>query len=454
MTATTMLGAATGDADQARAVEAALVRGLRDSVAERLAEANRLAERLTGAPLTEAERAGTVARLVAEVLDEHANTSLAAGSPLLAPHAEARIGQAVRDRLLGLGGLEPLLHDRNIEDILVNGYDKVHVRYADGTRAPLPAFCDSDEDLIALIRMIAARSGNEERRFDRGSPMVSCMLPDGSRLFATMAVSAWPTLAIRRHRYTRVSLPELAAMGLLTDAQVEFFTAAVRARLNIMIAGAMRVGKTTFLRGLSSAIPAWERIITVEDIAELRLEDDPAHPDTVPLQAREANLEGEGEVSLDALIRAAMRMSPDRVIVGEIRGGQELLAAMNAMSLGTDGSIATIHASSSKGVFGKLVNFAAQSAERLDAPATHAMAADALDLVVHVGFSRERTRVVTSVREVVGFDGTQIMSNELYRPGPDRRAVPGAPPSEELLDRLVEAGLDPSWIQQHGGWTR
>ena len=454
MSAPTLVHARAGGDDDAHAAEAALVRRLRDTVGERLAEANRVAERVTGAPLSALERAATVDRLVAETLDEHANASLAAAMPLLAPQVESRIGQAVRDRLLGLGGLEPLLNNPNIEDIKANGCDNVHVTYADGTRAQVPAFCDSDDDLIALIRMVAARSGNEERRFDRGSPMVSCMLPDGSRLFATMAVSPRPTLTIRRHRYTRVTLPELAAMGLFCQAQAEFLAAAVRARLNIMIAGAMGVGKTTLLRGLTSAIPAWERIITVEDIAELRLQDDPGHPDTIALQAREANLEGEGEVSLDALIRAAMRMTPDRVIVGEIRGGRELLAAMNAMSLGTDGSMTTIHAASSKGVFGKLVNFAAQSTERLDAPATHAMAADALDLVVHLGRDHDRARVLTSVREVVGFDGTQVVTNELYRPGPDRRAVPGAPPSEELLDRLIEAGLDPSWNHQHGGWTR
>jgi pilus assembly protein CpaF len=455
MSAPTLTSSYAAGDDGDRAAETVLARELRAAVADRLAEASRLAERVTGAPMTHAERTDAVHRLVMEALDGHANASLSAGRSLLTPQVEARIGQAIRDRFLGLGGLERHINDPSVEDIRGNGCDQITIRRADGSRVQVEPVADSDEDLIDLLRMVAARSGNEERRFDRGNPMVSVVLADGSRLFAVMSVSSRPLFAIRRHRFRRTTLAELAGLGLMDQALVELFAAAVRARLNFMVAGPAGVGKTTFVRALASEIPSWERIVTVEDVAELRLDEDPAHPDAAALQAREANLEGEGAISLGQLIRGALRMSPDRVIVGEVRGGEELLAALNAMSMGTDGSMATIHASSSRGVFGKLIAYAAQSAEKLDAAATNAMVGDALDLVVHIGYTRDGQRVVTSVREVTGCDGGQVTSNELFRPGADRRAVPGSPPSGELLDRLIDAGLDPAWLHAcGGGWTR
>src|SRR5205814_6432694 len=203
-------------------------------------------------------------------------------------------------------------------------------------------------------------------------------------------------------------------------------------RLNIVISGPTGAGTTTFLRALASVIAADERIITIEDTYELGFDLDPAHPNVVALQAREANVEGEGAVDLAALFRNGLRMLPDRVFVGEVRGN-EVIPLLNAMSQGNDGSMSTIHASSSAGVFRKLALYAAQSPERLDTATTNMHIAEGLDLVVQLRLTPDGRRFVSSVREVVDADGEQVASNEIFRPGPDGRAVPGAPISTERL---------------------
>ncbi len=188
--------------------------------------------------------------------------------------------------------------------------------------------------------------------------------------------------------------------------------------------------------------------MTIEDAYELALDRDPAHPDCVAMQAREPNVEGEGEIGLAELVRWALRMCPDRVIVGEVRG-PEFIPMCNAMSQGTDGSMATVHASSSKGVFTKLAAYAAQSPQRLGLEATNLLLAAAVHLVVQLAWDPAGRRVVSSIREVLDADGPQVVSNELFTPGPDRRAVPAVPLRRSTLDDLVSAGFDPGrW-----GWA-
>jgi Flp pilus assembly CpaF family ATPase len=302
----------------------------------------------------------------------------------------------------------------------------------------------SDDELVELIRTIAARSGVEERRFDRGSPGLSVLLPDGSRLFAVMAVSSRPCVAIRRHRFLTVSLTHLVRLGTLDQDLLRFLQALVRARKNIVICGGTAMGKTTLLRALAAEIPPWERLITIEDSYELGLDTDAdLHPDTVALQARQPNVEGEGEVSLAELVRWARRMSPDRVIVGEARG-PEVVPMLNAMSQGNDGSMTTLHASSSRVGFTKLAAYAAQAAERLPLEASALLIAGAVHFMLHLAYATDGKRVVSSVREVVDADGPQVVSNEIYHPGPDRRAVRSAVPVRaDTLDALIAAGYDP-----------
>ena len=203
------------------------------------------------------------------------------------------------------------------------------------------------------------------------------------------------------------------------------------------------MGKTTLLIALASEIEPWERLVTIEDAFELGLGDDAAaHPDVLAWQAREANTEGEGAISQAELVRAALRASPDRVIVGEIRG-PEVVSVCNVMSQGNDGSMATIHASSARGVFAKMAAYAAQGPERLSMEATNLLVASAVDLVVHLDWSVDGRRVVSGIREVVDAEGRQVISNEVFAPGPDRRARPAAPARADTLERLRGAGWDP-----------
>ena len=393
------------------------------------------------------DRAQRIADLVRQALDAHARDELAAGRMPLDPPAEAAVAAAVRDALGGLGGLQPLLEDPRITNILING-GTVWVKYHDGSKHRVPAVTATPEELIDLIRDIAARAGADERRFDRGVPRVSVRLPDGSRLFATM-LSREPSVSIRRHTLIDASLYEMCGKYQAMDEGLrDLLIAMVAARKNVIICGGTDSGKTTFLRAMAKAIPAAERLVTIEDTDELALDEDPAHPDCVALQAREPNIEGEGGIDLAELVRWALRMAPDRVILGEARGG-EVVPLLNCMSQGNDGSLATIHTSSSHQAFTRLMTYAAQSAERLPFESTAPLVGGAVHFVVHLAWTPDRRRVVSSIREVLHAEGPQVVSNEIFRPGPDRRAVPGAPMRTDTLDDLVAAGFDPDSIR---GW--
>jgi Flp pilus assembly CpaF family ATPase len=223
--------------------------------------------------------------------------------------------------VLGMGRLEPILEDDTITDVHVRGCSPVWVKRADGTREMLDPVVDSDSELVALIRRISTRLARRETPFDAAHPEVNLQLPDGSRMFAAMDVSQRPTLVVRRHRMKEVSLRVLVTSGMLCAEAGEFLAAAVRARRNMIIAGGTGTGKTTLLRALINEIPSDERIVTIEDSYELGLERwEHLHPDHDCLQARPPNSEGEGEVTLSDLTRMALRMDPDRVIVGEVRG--------------------------------------------------------------------------------------------------------------------------------------
>ncbi|UGQ15323.1 Flp pilus assembly complex ATPase component TadA [Yinghuangia sp. ASG 101] len=389
------------------------------------------------------QRREVAERLLTEAWRAETGRRLSAGLGVWDAGTEELVSRAVLDGLFGLGGLQGLLDDPNVENVHVNGADRVFVRFADGREEQVPPVAGSDAELVELVRTVATKAGQEERRFDRAVPRLNVQLTDGSRLFAVMAVTGRVSVSIRRHRYLSVSLRDLVRLGVCDEPLAAFLGALVRARKNLIVAGGTNVGKTTVLRALASAIPARERLITIEDTFELGLDCDPvAHPNVVAMQAREANLEGVGAVDQAELVRWGLRMGPDRVIVGEIRGA-EVVPMCNAMSQGNDGSMSTLHSSTSRGVFTKLAAYAAQSPERLSLEATSLLVASAVHFVVHIAWASDGRRVVSSVREVVDADGPQVVSNEVYRPGPDRRAVPATAPRAETMDDLVAAGLDP-----------
>ena len=318
------------------------------------------------------------------------------------------------ERIFRLGRLQPLLDDERIVNIHANGCDVVFVEYADGSKERSEPIASTDAELIDLVREIGRRYGLSEREFNPSHPELNLQLPDGSRLFATAWVCGRPVLAIRRHRYMKVDLDDLVGLGTVDAGMASFLRAAVRARKQIMIAGATGAGKTTTLRALAAEIPPEERIVTVETELELGIDRYPElHPDCIALEARQANVEGIGAVTAAHLVRMSLRMSPDRVIVGEVRG-DEVIPMLNAMSQGNDGSMCTIHADSSGGVFRKLALYAIQSPERLPMEATHLLAASALDLIVYLARPQQ-----PEVR-VLGPAGHRLRR----RAGVDQRAVP------------------------------
>lgn len=423
-----------------------LVRRLREEVAEILARQRR-EDALAGLSRMSPEDERQFARaVIGRVLETHAHTELAAGRTPLAPDAEQEVADGIHAALYGVGRLQPLLDDPNVENIDINGCDRVFVGYADGREVLAPPVADSDEELVELVQLLGAYSGLTSRSFDAANPQLDLRLPDGSRLSAVMGVCARPSLSIRRARLTRVSLDLLVEYGTVTPDLAGFLSAAVAARKNIMIAGATNAGKTTLLRALANEIGPHERLITVERALELGLgEFEDLHPNVVAFEERLPNSEGQGAIGMAELVRRSLRMNPSRVIVGEVLG-DEIVTMLNAMSQGNDGSLSTIHANSSMEVFNRIATYAIQSAERLPTDATMMLIAGAIDFVVFVerrndyGQGGRLRRLVTSVREVNGVDG-RVLSSEVFAAGPDGVAVAGAPIA--CLDELVAAGYRP-----------
>lgn len=339
---------------------------------------------------------------------------LVAGRPVGSwpPIDEEALVSEVIARVLGLGGLETLLSDPDVSDIHIRGHDSVWVKLRDGRRERRPAVVESDEELVALIRRAGVRFSRTERRFDAGSPEMNMQLPDGSRLFAVMDVSTRPSLIIRRHRYELSSLDELRHLDVFDEDVQSLLAAMVRSRRNVVIVGGTGSGKTTLLRALINEIPSVERIVTIEDAYELGIEHfAERHPDYDALQSRSANIEGRGEITLADLTRMALRMDPDRVIVGEVRGA-EAFPMLLAMSQGNNGSMCTMHADGTKSVFPKIAAYVSMASTGLPVETVNVLVASALHFVVFIE-NHEGRRRLNSICEVVGTEGNHVASNEV-----------------------------------------
>ena len=335
-------------------VDPGLVASIHNTVGEALTRAHAKQEESGRPRLSPEDERALSRKLVADELRRLASESYANGRPPLDEETEDSIAAAVLDRLHGLGRLQPLLDDPTIRDIHISGGERVWLNLRDGTKVRGPAVAASDDELIDLIATAARRIGRSERRWDNAHPELNLQLPNGDRLHALMAVSGRPTITIRRHDFEINRLDQLVTSGMIDDLSAGFLSAAVRACANLIVAGGTGTGKTTTLRCLINEIPADERLITIEDSLEIGLERfEELHPDHETLEAREVNTEGVGAFTLADLVRSALRMDPERVIVGEVRGA-EVLPMLLAMSQGNDGSMCSIHADSSKGVFGRL----------------------------------------------------------------------------------------------------
>ena len=300
----------------------------------------------------------------------------------------------VAERSFGLGPLEPLLRDPAVDEVMVNGPRAVFVERG-GRVEPAAVTFGSEADLRHVIERILAPLG---RRVDEASPLADARLPDGSRVNVIIPPLSLdgPILTVRRFRRRGFTAAELVEQGTMTEALRAFLAGAVRGRINVLISGGTGSGKTTTLNALSAFIPAGERIVTIEDAAELRLQ----QPHVVRLESRPPNLEGRGEVTIRALVRNALRMRPDRIVVGEVRGA-EALDMLSAMTTGHDGSLSTIHAGSPEEALRRLETLALMADVALPLAAVREQVAGAIELVVHQARGRDGERRVVEVAEVV-----------------------------------------------------
>jgi pilus assembly protein CpaF len=319
-----------------------------------------------------------------------------------------RVVKRIEDEVLGLGPLEPLLSDKTISDILVNGPSQVYVERR-GKLELTDVHFANDAHLINIIDRIVSAVG---RRIDESSPMVDARLKDGSRVNAIIPPLAvdGPSLSIRRFAVELLTIEDLTRLGTLTADLAQVLSAIVRGRLNVLISGGTGAGKTTLLNLLSGFIPEAERIVTIEDSAELQLQ----QPHVVRLETRPPNIEGRGAVTQRDLVRNSLRMRPDRIVIGEVRGG-EALDMLQAMNTGHDGSLTTIHANNPREALGRVENMVSMTGISFPAKALRAQIASAIDIVVQVERQEDGRRRVVSVQETNGMEGDIITMSELFK---------------------------------------
>lgn len=315
--------------------------------------------------------------------------------------------QEVLNETFGLGPIEPLLHDPDVSDILVNTHSQVFVERF-GQLEPTDVRFDDDGHLMKIIDRIVSRVS---RRIDESSPMVDARLPDGSRVNAIIPPLALdgPILSIRRFGVRTLGLDDLLELGSLSPGMAEILRGAIKARLNTMIAGGTGSGKTTLLNALSAYIPGDERIVTIEDAAELQL----LQPHVVRLETRPPNIEGKGEITQRDLVRNALRMRPDRIVVGEVRGN-EVLDMLQAMNTGHDGSLTTVHANSARDALHRLETLMLLSGVALPSAAMREQISAALDLIIHVTRMSDGTRRVVGVSEIVGMEQQVVAMQDIF----------------------------------------
>ena len=351
--------------------------------------------------------------------------------------------------LMGGGALVPLLERPDVENIHVLGHDTVILSLADGRRVMAPPLAGSEEELVTMIRHLAATAGHTSRRFDTASPILDLRLASGHRLFAVTAVAERTSMVIRRHRMLTASLDLLLQSGTITPQMVPVLRAAVRPPdpANMLVVGGTGAGKTTLLRSLLSEVPQEDLIVTVEDTLELHLRSSGLHKRTLALETRTANTEGTGEIAMYDLLRAALRMSPDRVIVGEVRGG-EVMQLLQSMGIGVDGSLGTIHAGSTEAAINKILIYAQRSPDAPTPDSVLREIAEVLHLLVYIKKLPDGRRAITSIREVTGYADGEVLTSEVFAPGPDGVGVYTRPfkPDGEALARLRASGFDPSML--------
>ncbi|MBV8491750.1 MAG: CpaF family protein [Candidatus Eremiobacteraeota bacterium] len=421
--APTQLGT-NGEARAASQIDTEKVERVKADAHETLAKRIDLASAKEKAdPLKAEELQKQVAQIVAELI-----TAETLGSA----EEVAHIRQEVIDEALGFGPLEDLMRDPDVTEIMVNGPDHVYVERA-GKLTLSPKRFTSERQLRLVIERMIAPLG---RRIDESTPMVDGRLPDGSRINAIiepLSISG-SSLTIRRFGTERLHVRQLVEKKAIAPAMVDFLRACVEGRLNVVISGGTGSGKTTLMNILSGFIPASERIVTIEDAAELKLEQE----HVVRLEARPANLEGRGEIRIRDLVRNSLRMRPDRIIVGECRGG-EALDMLQAMNTGHDGSLTTVHSNTPRDCLSRVETMVMMAGFDIPVRAIREQIASAIDLIVQVARLRDGSRKVTSVTEVVGMEGETITTQEII--GFEQK---GLDKESRVIGEFVYSGVQPS----------
>jgi pilus assembly protein CpaF len=369
-----------------------------------------------------------VSRLAESVLAQEA-------APLSVSERE-RLVNDVQHELFGLGPLEPLLADPTISDILVNSHDTIYIERRGKIERTNVTFKD-DEHLMRVIERIVSSVG---RRIDESSPMVDARLQDGSRVNAIIPPLSidGPVVSIRRFGAEPLRMSSLIENKALTKDIADMLQMVVTARLNVLISGGTGAGKTTLLNALSAFIPENERIVTIEDSAELQLQ----QPHVVRLETRPPNIEGRGEVTQRDLVRNALRMRPDRIVIGEVRGG-EAIDMLQAMNTGHDGSLTTVHANTPRDALSRLETMIQMTGMRLSDRAMRQQVASALNLVVQVARLSDGSRRVTSISEITGMEGETITMQEIFqyeRTGVDSQG--------QVLGRFRPTGIRPRFAER------
>jgi pilus assembly protein CpaF len=350
------------------------------------------------------------------------------------------IVRQLTDDILGYGPIEPLLRDDSVTEVMVNAHDKVYVERAGKIERTDVAFVDG-QHVMRIIDKIVSQVG---RRVDEASPMVDARLPDGSRVNAIIPPLALngPTLTIRKFSRDPYTVNDLISFGTLTARSAQFLAACVKGKLNILISGGTGTGKTTTLNAMSAFIPGDERIVTIEDAAELQLQQE----HVITLESRPSNIEGTGEIKIRELVRNALRMRPDRIIVGEVRGA-ETLDMLQAMNTGHEGSLTTIHANSPRDALSRLETLVMTAGVELPHRAIREQIASAFDLLVQIQRLVDGSRRITHVSEVLGMEADVVTLQDIFVASPpaEDEAIHGA---HRLLSPLRSTGLKPHFLEK------
>ena len=390
-----------------------------------------------GPELFKRESAGDLSERVLHAVTEQ----LALDRTPLTREERRRIQAEISDDVLGYGPLEPLLRDDSVSEVMVNAYDKIFVE-RDGRLERTDASFVDDAHVMRIIDKIVSQVG---RRIDEASPMVDARLPDGSRVNAIIPPLALkgPTLTIRKFSRDPYTMDDLMNFGSLNAQAAQFLAACVKGKLNILVSGGTGTGKTTMLNALSSFVPDSERIVTIEDAAELQLQQE----HVITLESRPANIEGQGEVRIRELVRNALRMRPDRIIVGEVRGA-ETLDMHQAMNTGHEGSLTTIHANAPRDALARLETLVMTGGVELPHRAIREQIASAFDVLVQITRLVDGSRRVTHVTEVLGMESDLITLQDLFvAKQPDEEAA-AANRGSRLLLPLACTGLKPHFLEK------